>query len=995
MNGPCVEISWGDGKTDWLTPDTLNPIGAVTYDNGTLNGTWWAYHAYAQEGSFKTSVTVKGSDANFSDAHSDEPGPSTCTEDVASSELAVNPQNTVEAITIELSNSVATIYTRISASGTLSGDSPPGCIIVDWGDGSQLTFVDSSNVAYDSDTNQGNWKSAWHTYTNIGNFTITALQGDEECFPVGNPGISTVSIIDPVTTINISKTDPIWAEPITSSGTFISGSIFVNCVVIDWGDGTQPTTFRGTDVSYDSRTGSGSWSGASHSFDKAEIYSILAMQGSTNIDTPFDCITFGKPGEINVDVQKHATLLDLDPINNVVQGESIVLSGNLLDKDTSTGIANREIKFTGSGVQSFTDKEAVTDSNGHFSLKGDAIEERGQELSLSVTAFFVDDSTYYGSSDVKIFPRPGEVPEIIINEVIDSSPRWEIDELVVSGIVTGNARGDTISLEWNSAGEIDKGVLIASDGSWKSSPYKYASADIGSNEIMARLVDEFGQTKATSDGFLVTVRSHSTAMVLDDIEKIEAGEPFILSGQLVDRDSNNAGIASKTLQISGSWEEPLINTQVTTDNRGLFALELISPHSDTNLGVSAFFAGDPLYLRSQAQGPVLLLPKISIQEVRPSNPEAARDTVYVTGTVVGEITDEMVILSWGDGQESPPIPLDGNTWEASHVYNDGGLRSITAKLTNDANEEVDAVTIGVNVGRFPIEILIGGGIVGGAAATILTLKNKIPWPKKEPDIDKSYQYPLRPPEIIFDYGIVPEGAKEIVVRKNEPEITYLNDVEKGKIAEEMNKILVQDLQQEGDLHRSISEAITKEVQNEENMRRIQSHFEELADARHAQRLDRKILVSKLSSEAIARMFDQFVNIYFTSQFVKAINYEVAVNDTGKLRPIYGIDLISIQPYIGAALLYAETGKKIPLFRVVFKITPEVKIGSAEFEKELDSGKNLKLKNIIFNLKPYISGFYLAPFNTIAEFSEANNLLKIQIILPSKSFQMDEISLRIG
>jgi hypothetical protein len=383
---------------------------------------------------------------------------------------------------------------------------------------------------------------------------------------------------------------------------------------------------------------------------------------------------------------------------------------------------------------------------------------------------------------------------------------------------------------------------------------------------------------------------------------------------------------------------------------------------------------------------ISVIPPALKMTINNKSPLAGLDQVTVEGTLTaGGTSSPAVRIDWGDGGVTWPHSA-GGLWEDTHIYSAGitGETRILASLFDDQNNPLEIEVAEVVVVRpFPIEIVAGIASVAVAGTVIIV---------KKPELIMKF---IRSPEIVFDYGLS-GPAIEIVVKKDQPEISYFSDLDRGMIAGKM------------------ADTIIEEFAGEQNIQRNFSYIKEFLDMKRTRNLSSKTIASRIWTEAVGKLCDKFVNNYFTSQFVKGISYQIEVSekkasdtahDESKLKLQYknhvikfkqNVDTMSIEPYVGVALQYPPATRKIPIFRIIFSITSGAQIGAVEFERELDGKKKLKLKDLIFNLNLSISGLYFAPFDNSTAIGLANkNLIKSPIKLRSREFKIDEISILGG
>lgn len=181
----------------------------------------------------------------------------------------------------------------------------------------------------------------------------------------------------------VSNSAPRWGvDPVTISGT-VSGNS-TDMITIDWADGESDTL---------SVEGS-SWGPISHTYSSTStgtreiVVELLSDLGA------------GKSSASRVvEVQKHATSLEIDDVLSVIHGSDITVTGMLTDTDLNEPIGAMNITFTGSGVTSAL-PPALTQAEGTYSSSG-ASPDFVSENVLTVQAHFAGDAAY-DSSDSKV-----------------------------------------------------------------------------------------------------------------------------------------------------------------------------------------------------------------------------------------------------------------------------------------------------------------------------------------------------------------------------------------------------------------------------------------------------------------------------------------------------------------------------------------------------------------------------------------------------------------
>lgn len=226
-------------------------------------------------------------------------------------------------------------------------------------------------------------------------------------------------------TAGVDNESPKWGiEPVTAFGD-ISSNGFVNCVLLDWGDGSNEI-LSGSDVRYDISSNTGSWSTSiSHVYNNPRLFTIVAMPGAFDIDAPFPCNPYAFSASKTIDVQRHATILSLDPIANLIWEGPLTAMGCLVDSDENKALLSEAITFAGSGVGTlaqpvYTVDDDVLTSPGCYSSTGSS---PGQPAAsgLTVTAQFAGDSLYLPSdSTTQTYDNLKHSTALVLNDVSDN-----------------------------------------------------------------------------------------------------------------------------------------------------------------------------------------------------------------------------------------------------------------------------------------------------------------------------------------------------------------------------------------------------------------------------------------------------------------------------------------------------------------------------------------------------------------------------------------------
>jgi hypothetical protein len=187
-------------------------------------------------------------------------------------------------------------------------------------------------------------------------------------------------------------------------------------------------------------------------------------------------------------------------------------------------------------------------------------------------------------------------PSISIDLVSDSTPRWDLDPVSISGTVNGDAT-DTITIEWGD-GESDSGIPVEGS-SWGPVSHPYGSASTGTREFAVKLFDESSTLKASASSE-IEVQKHATGLTLDDIFSVVQDTDVTLLGTLTDTDANGP-VDGRTISFTGTGVTAGL-LPATTLADGTYSASGPSPDvvSDSALTVQAHFAGDPAYEASES-----------------------------------------------------------------------------------------------------------------------------------------------------------------------------------------------------------------------------------------------------------------------------------------------------------------------------------------------------------------------------------------------------------
>lgn len=556
----AVRVNWGEGSSETLSGFS------VFYDPNTGHGRWGTFHLYTTEGPRTITVSLLIPDPDGAAV-------------ISTDSLDVNVQSVPESTTISLSDRVITVGTSISASGTFRTGLGSQCVIVDWGDDEETIVVDSSTgsyVDYDSNTNSGVWGGVTHTYDDTGSFQVSAIQGgieidSQECISKGTAGTDTINVIVEQLTAALEESRIVWEGPVTVFGTIVSSSPEGPCVVIDWNDGSPSTTIAGDDIEIDFGTMAGEWIATPHSFSEPGLFGISVMQGQMMFVADI-CQTRGAPVDLIVEVERHRSAISLEPIDNASLGQTVVISGRLLDEDMNSRIPNAEIVFSGSGVQSFETRQVFTDNLGEFTLQGPAPQNIGEQL--DVIAYFQETTLYLESQDSEIFGiletnRP-PIANAGPDRIVDAGSRITLDG-------TGSSDPDTgtnLDYTWTQTA----GPSVRLSGASTATPTFQSPAVEEDTTITFSLTVNDGQLDSIRpDRVSITLNVQESLTMEISKEPMESVDRIVITGLVGQAASGTSRTADLLLtRPDGSIVFPSISVPISNDGTYVYSQDFSS-----------------------------------------------------------------------------------------------------------------------------------------------------------------------------------------------------------------------------------------------------------------------------------------------------------------------------------------------------------------------------------------------------------------------------------
>ncbi len=181
---------------------------------------------------------------------------------------------------------------------------------------------------------------------------------------------------------------------------------------------------------------------------------------------------------------------------------------------------------------------------------------------------------------------------IVVNPLANTSPKWDTDQIDVSGSVA-NAADDTVTVDWGDGTQTEDVPILGCFWGPVSHSYSSSAVDTNPNMLVARLIAADDTEKASSPGTEINVQKHSTTLVLNSIASVKQGTDVTVTGSLVDADVGDQ-LEGMTITFTGSGAGDL--SSVSTDVDGLFSST--GPSVDTTedgLEVQAHFDGTSVY----------------------------------------------------------------------------------------------------------------------------------------------------------------------------------------------------------------------------------------------------------------------------------------------------------------------------------------------------------------------------------------------------------------
>jgi hypothetical protein len=208
--------------------------------------------------------------------------------------------------------------------------------------------------------------------------------------------------------------------------------------------------------------------------------------------------------------------------------------------------------------------------------------------------------------NVEVLLHSGLVPtetSMTIDTVSNTSPKWDLDLVEVSGTVgSGAGDTDTVTVDWGD-GSTTEDIPVAGCN-WGPVEHTYPSSALADNPnlVSAALFAENGTQKAVASPVEVNVQKHSTALALDPVSSVIQGSEVSAEGLLTDAETGE-GIEGQNVTFSGTGAAGILETATTESggNAGEYSAAGTAPNvTDSLRSVQAHYAGGDLYEASDS-----------------------------------------------------------------------------------------------------------------------------------------------------------------------------------------------------------------------------------------------------------------------------------------------------------------------------------------------------------------------------------------------------------
>jgi hypothetical protein len=348
--------------------------------------------------------------------------------------------------------------------------------------------------------------------------------------------------------------------------------------------------------------------------------------------------TFGDPSNVSVNSGQSS----LPQVHLISGTETVYLSW----MDNSLDIANTEIMLGASPDGGETFGCAINVSNNPTSS---SIPQLILAPSSETVHVVWQDPIEPGNFEVLL--HSGLVPaetSMTIDEVSNTTPKWDVDLVEVSGTVgSGAETTDTVTVDWGDGTATEEIPVDGCDWGPVSHPYSPSALTSNPNQLSAALFSANGTQKATASPAEINVQKHSTTVTLNPVSSVVQGSEVSVTGSLDDADAAE-GIGGQNITFSGTGAVGILEEATTESgaDEGEYSSLGTAPNvTDSLRSVQAHFAGDDLYEASDSD--IMTYDLVSLSAVA-LDIDAADPVVDISGLFTFNATIEFEqILSDG------------------------------------------------------------------------------------------------------------------------------------------------------------------------------------------------------------------------------------------------------------------------------------------------------------------------------------------------------------
>jgi hypothetical protein len=663
-----VIINWGDGSS----PTTLSlPAGVLSFTN--LN------HQYLENRPGNAPYTISAIVTDGDGDSSSGSAPLTV--------LNVAPSGVSLGLTASTIDEGGTA--TLSGSFTDPGVLDTHTVIIDWGDGSAATTLSLAPGVL-------SFGNLSHQYleNKPGNapYTIRATVTDGDgATGSGSAALTVLNVAPSGVSLSLTQSTIDEGGTTTLSGSFTDpGTLDAHAVVIDWGDGSTPTTLN-------LPAGVGSFSGQSHQY----LDNLLG-------DTPYTI-----SATISDDDGAHAAGSAAVTVRNVAPSDvNLHLTAPAIDEGgtgtLSGGFTDPGTLDTHTVVIDWGDGSPATTLNlpaGVLSFSGQAhqyLDNNPGDAPFTIRATVTDGDGASSSSTANLTVR--NVAPSGMNLDLGAPTIDEGGTAKLSGSFTdpGVLDTHTVMIDWGDGSPTSTLSLAPGVLSFSNLSHQYLDNKPGNGPYTIRgtVTDSDGASATATTAFTVLNVAPSAVTLNLAAATLNEGDTATLSGNFTDPGTLDThkvlidwgdgstptalSLPAGVLSFSGQAHQYLDSPATAPSSSGQFTIRVTV--SDQDGGSAA--ADTAVTVRNLS--PVLTINGASAVQA------GATYTLDLGAAVTGSDAIEHWTISWGDG--SPVQSIEASPSSVTHVYTNGpNLVQISATATNDDGTFAAGNTVAVTV----------------------------------------------------------------------------------------------------------------------------------------------------------------------------------------------------------------------------------------------------------------------------------------------------------